>query len=70
MANVPVDRLDEAKVLMPGISAPTVIPLPDRKGLVAMHAVVGEDEVNGIITMLKRLGATGILVVPIERMVE
>jgi ATP phosphoribosyltransferase len=42
----------------------------DKKGLVAVHAVVDEDEVNGILTMLKRLGATGILVVPIERMVE
>jgi ATP phosphoribosyltransferase len=70
MANVPEDKLNDVKVLMPGISAPTIIPLMDKKGLVAVHAVVNEDEVNGIITMLKKLGATGILVVPIERMVE
>lgn len=70
MANVSEDKLGEVKVLMPGISAPTIIPLMDKKGLVAVHAVVDEDEVNGILTMLKRLGATGILVVPIERMVE
>jgi len=70
MANVSEDKLDEVRILMPGISAPTVIPLMGKKGLVAVHAVVDEDEVNGILTMLKRIGATGILVIPIERMVE
>jgi ATP phosphoribosyltransferase len=34
-----------------------------------MHVVVREDELNGVIALLKDAGATGILVVPIERMV-
>jgi ATP phosphoribosyltransferase len=40
-----------------------------RDDLVAIHAVVNEDEVNGVIAMLKGIGATGILVMPIDRMV-
>jgi ATP phosphoribosyltransferase len=40
-----------------------------RDDLVAIHAVVNEDEVNGVITMLKSIEATGILVMPIDRMV-
>jgi ATP phosphoribosyltransferase len=40
-----------------------------REDMVAIHAVANEDEINGIITMLKSVGATGILVMPIERMV-
>ena len=40
-----------------------------REDLVAIHAVTNEDEINGVITMLKSIGATGILVMPIERMV-
>jgi ATP phosphoribosyltransferase len=40
----------------------------ERK-LVAVHAVVDEDAVNSLVPKLKRAGASGILVLPIERMV-
>ena len=69
MANVPEARLEDVRALMPGISGPTVMPLSGRKGWVAVHAVVDEGEVNGVIAMLKGIGATGVLVLPIERMV-
>lgn len=69
MANVPKARLDEVRALMPGISGPTVMDLAGHPGWVAVHAVVGETEVNGVIAMLKGIGATGVLVLPIERMV-
>jgi ATP phosphoribosyltransferase len=69
MANVPESRLDEVRALMPGISGPTVMPLAGRQGWLAVHAVVDETEVNGVIAMLKGIGGTGILVLPIERMV-
>lgn len=69
MANVPSARLDEVSSLVPGISGPTVMNIAGREDMVAIHAVVSEDELNGVIVVLKDLGATGILVVPIERMV-
>ena len=69
MANVPVDRLAEIRAFVPGISGPTIMNLIGREDMVAMHVVVKEDELNGVIALLKDAGATGILVVPIERMV-
>ena len=69
MANVPRASLPNLKNLLPGVSGPTVMNLMGREDLVAIHAVVNEDEVNGVITMLKSIEATGILVMPIERMV-
>jgi ATP phosphoribosyltransferase len=69
MANVPKDRLGNLKTLVPGVAGPTVMNIMGREDMAAIHAVVNEDEVNGVITMLKSIGATGILVVPIERMV-
>ena len=69
MANVPKARLESLNTLVPGVSGPTVMTIMGRDDLVAIHAVVNEDEVNGVIAMLKSVGATGILVMPIDRMV-
>lgn len=69
MANVPKDRLQNLTNLVPGVSGPTVMNIMGRDDLVAVHAVTNEDEVNGVIAMLKSIGATGILVMPIDRMV-
>lgn len=69
MANVPAKALEEVKALVPGISGPTIMNIMGTKKLVAIHAVVNESEINGVIAVLKRLGATGVLVTPIERMV-
>ncbi|MEK6987162.1 MAG: ATP phosphoribosyltransferase [Candidatus Thermoplasmatota archaeon] len=69
MANVPVAKLAEIRAFLPGISGPTIMNLMGRDDMVAMHVVVKEDEVNGVIALLKDAGATGTLVVPIERMV-
>jgi len=69
MANVPRVSLQNLKTLLPGVSGPTVMNIMGREDLVAIHAVTNEDEINGVITMLKSIGATGILVIPIERMV-
>ena len=69
MANVPRSVLAQLSTLLPGVSGPTVMNIMGREDMVAIHAVANEDEVNGVITMLKGVGATGILVIPIERMV-
>ena len=69
MANVPTAKLEEVRAFLPGISGPTIMNLIGREDMVAMHVVVKEDELNGVIALLKDAGATGILVMPIERLV-
>lgn len=69
MANVPRASLDEVKRLLPGISGPTVMNLAGSDGMVAIHSVVAEKSINGLVPSLKKIGATGILVLPIERLV-
>jgi ATP phosphoribosyltransferase len=69
MVNVPKGKLDEVRALIPGVSGPTMLNIIGSEDMVAVHAVVDEEDVNGIITVLKSLGGTGILVLPIERMV-
>lgn len=68
MANVDRKKVREVSRIIPGLSAPTVMELA-VKGKVAVHAVVDEDEINNVVPRLKRAGATGILVLPIERLI-
>ena len=56
----------ELEDLLPGLESPSVIPLA-REGMIAIHAVVGADEVWGLLPRLKAAGASGILVLPIEK---
>jgi len=69
MANVPRATLPNLESLLPGISGPTIMNIIGREDIVAIHAVVNDDEINGIIAVLKDIGGTGILICPIERMV-
>jgi ATP phosphoribosyltransferase len=68
MANIPEKQLQDVVKLIPGLKSPTVMSLAE-KGMVAVHAVVDEDHINSLVPQLKKAGATGILVLPIERMV-
>lgn len=68
MANVERARLEEVVRLIPGLKAPTVLDTADRS-TVAVHAVVEEDAITSLVPRLKKAGASGILVLPIERMV-
>jgi ATP phosphoribosyltransferase len=68
MANVPRDRLDEVRRVLPGISGPTIVDVLDDDRWVAAHAVVDADRVYQTIALLKEIGAEGILVTRIERL--
>lgn len=69
MLNVPRDHLEDVKAILPGVTAPTVMPLLGREDWVALHAVIHEEQINRVIPKLKQAGAEGLLVLPIERMV-
>jgi ATP phosphoribosyltransferase len=68
MANVPRDRLDAVREVIPGLSGPTIVEVLDEGAWVAAHAVVDSDRVYQTIARLKELGAEGILVTRIERL--
>lgn len=68
MANVPRSQLDRVKQVLPGISGPTIVDVLDSGAWVAAHAVVDAREVYRVIAELKELGAEGLLVTKIERL--
>jgi len=68
MANVPRTALPAMRRILPGITAPTVVDLLDGNGHVAAHAVVDQGEIPRVIAELRRIGAEGILVTRIERL--
>ncbi len=68
MMNAPAAKLAELEALLPGLESPSVIPLA-HEGMIAIHSVVGADEVWGLLPRLKSAGASGILVLPIEKIV-
>ena len=68
MANVPRARLDEVRKVLPGINGPTIVDVLDDDRWVAAHAVVDADKVYQTISALKELGAEGILLTRIERL--
>lgn len=68
MANVPRAGLDATRRILPGLTGPTVVDLLDGNGHVAVHAVVGQAEIYRVIAELKAIGAEGILVTRIERL--
>jgi ATP phosphoribosyltransferase len=68
MMNAPAAKLRDLEALLPGLESPSVIPLA-HEGMIAIHSVVGSDDVWGLLPRLKAAGASGILVLPIEKIV-
>jgi ATP phosphoribosyltransferase len=68
LLNAPNNSIDEIIDILPGMKSPTILPLA-KEGWSSIHSVVKEDEFWDVIDKLKALGAEGILVVPIEKMV-
>ena len=68
MLNAPADRAPAIEALLPSLESPTVIPLA-HAGMIAVHSVVGADDVWGLLPRLKAAGASGILVLPIEKII-
>lgn len=66
--NVPKTRLNDIVAVLPGLKSPTVIPLADDEWC-SVHTVLDQKRFWEIIGKLKDLGAQGILVTPIEKMI-
>lgn len=68
MMNAPKDKIEAITNVLPGIKSPTIIPLADEHWC-SIHTVLDEKRFWEIIGKLKELGAQGILVTPIEKMI-
>ena len=68
LMNAPTERLKEIIEVLPGMKSPTVMPLA-QEGWSSVHTVLDEKRFWEIIGKLKALGAEGILVLPIEKMI-
>jgi ATP phosphoribosyltransferase len=66
--NIPNDKIAAASELLPGMKAPTITKL-ETDGWSSMASVIEEKHFWEIIGKLKNLGAEGILVMPIEKMI-
>ncbi|WP_312127547.1 ATP phosphoribosyltransferase [Brevundimonas sp.] len=68
MMNAPRAALDEIIAILPGAGSPTIMPLAGRDDAVAVHAVCQEAVFWETLEKLKGVGASAILVLPIEKM--
>ncbi|MDH6304477.1 ATP phosphoribosyltransferase [Parabacteroides sp. PF5-5] len=68
LLNAPKERLQDIVKILPGVKSPTVTPLADE-GWVSVQSVIAEKHFWEIIGKLKSLGAQGILIIPIEKMI-
>ncbi|WP_263078070.1 ATP phosphoribosyltransferase [Endozoicomonas sp. Mp262] len=70
MLHAPLECLDDIKALLPGAEDPTVMPLANDRDRAAIHLVSSENLFWETMEQLKQLGASSILVLPIEKMME
>lgn len=68
LLNVPNDKIDEVSNILPVLKSPTVLPLAEE-GWSSIHTVIEEKKFWEVIDELKKAGAEGILIMPIEKIV-
>jgi ATP phosphoribosyltransferase len=68
LLNTPNEKLEQIIKVLPGMTSPTIMPLA-REGWSSLHSVINESQFWEVIGNLKRNGAEGILVLPIENMI-
>jgi ATP phosphoribosyltransferase len=68
MMNIPKESLKKISEIIPSLKSPTILSLADEK-MLAVHAVIPSDKFWHIIDDLKREGASGILLLPIDNMI-
>jgi ATP phosphoribosyltransferase len=68
LMNVPTENIEKIIEVLPGMKSPTIMPLA-KEGWNSLHAVIDEKRFWDIIGKLKALGAEGILVIPIEKII-
>ncbi len=68
LLNASAESVEAISNLIPGLEAPTVVPLAEQ-GWVAIHSVVEASEIWSLLPRLEAAGAKGILVLPIDQVI-
>ncbi len=68
LLNAPNDKVETISNILPGMKSPTIVPLKEE-GWSSIHSVINENDFWEVIEQLKKVGAQGILVMPIEKMI-
>lgn len=68
LMNIPEDSLEEAVKILPAMRSPTVMPLA-AKGWCSLHSVVDNDKLWEKVRQLKAIGAEGILVLNVDKII-
>ena len=68
LLNTPNSAIEKISDILPGMKSPTIIPLAEE-GWSSIHSVIREDDFWEQIENLRKVGAQGILVIPIEKMI-
>ena len=69
LMNLPADKVEEAIAILPAMRSPSVMPLADNTWC-SLHSVVKADELWDKIERLKQIGAEGILVLDLDKVIE
>jgi len=69
MAVIPKTELPNVQMMFPGVAGPTVMNIAGRDDMLAIHVVIDKKEVYDSVNALKKMGAKGILTLPIDRLV-
>ncbi len=69
LLNAPNDKLETITKILPGMRSPTILPLA-QEGWSSVHSVINKNDFWDVIDELREAGAEGILVCPIENMVQ
>jgi ATP phosphoribosyltransferase len=68
LLNAPNDKIEQIIAIMPGMKSPTITPLA-KEGWSSIHSVLKENDFWENIEAMRNMGAEGILVIPIEKMI-
>ncbi|MFT3904576.1 MAG: ATP phosphoribosyltransferase [Niabella sp.] len=69
LLNAPNERINQIVEYLPGLNSPTIVPLA-KEGWSSIHSVISESDFWNVIEKLKAAGAEGILIIPIEKMIQ
>lgn len=69
MADIPKNKLKDVESLFPGLAGPTVMNISGRDDMVAIHVVIDAKDIYDAVNSLQKLGGSGILTLPIDRLV-
>ncbi len=70
MLHIPSDKIESLSTVFPGLAAPTILPLAGRDDLVAAHMVVNKQDLWARLADLRAMGATGIVALPTDAILE